>query len=104
VWGATKNNLWLIDLWLNPFWLIQFVVLPLINHKLVVLSVDPLKVLKDALRESMPNTVIANTVLRESADLNVDGSSRAIQPQHFTAHYSPNTGTQQVLQLGRLSS
>jgi hypothetical protein len=54
----------------------------------------------------MPNTVIANTVLRESTDLNdlnVDGTSRAIQPQHFTAHYSPNAGTQQVLQLGRLS-
>jgi hypothetical protein len=52
----------------------------------------------------MPNTVIANTVLRESTDLNVDGTSRAIQPQHFTAHYSPNAGTQQVWQLGRLSS
>jgi hypothetical protein len=52
----------------------------------------------------MPKTVIANTVLRESTDLNVDGTSRAIQPQHFTAHYSPNASTQQVLQLGRLSS
>jgi hypothetical protein len=59
------------------------------------LPVDPLKVLKDPLRESMPNTVIANTVLREATDLNVDGTSRAIQPQHFTAHYSPNAGTQE---------
>jgi hypothetical protein len=62
--------------------------------------VDPLKVLKDPLRESMPNTVIANSVLRESTDLNVDGTSRAIQSQHFTAHYSPK----QSMLLDRLSS
>jgi hypothetical protein len=49
-------------------------------------GVDPLKVLKDPLRESMPNTVI--------------GTSRTIQPQHFTAHYSPK----QSMLLDRLSS
>jgi hypothetical protein len=48
----------------------------------------------------MPNTIIANTVLKETTYVNVDGTSRAIQPQHFTAHYSPK----QSMLLDRLSS